>query len=278
MTKKFFINTPPRTGTHMLANSISKSLNIPFLIVKDFQEEFTFEKIKKEFLKYPEKNFIEDHIFGGHGKKQDWSEALGQEYKIITAERHPLGQAVSILKYIKVRFDQLQKAYDENRIVGSESQVMSSIKDFLRWCPEIEGDEMILRSIDPNSELFISYVLSERFNNLRSITNDWSNGQNVINFDKILVKDKNEINKLNDLCGANIEIIDIKNVKKHFSQRLYTGNVNYWKSVISQETADKIAPFFPEYDFETFKNTSEIGNLIFKNSFDDIISKGFDIW
>ena len=88
----FFIVTPPRCGTHMLVDSISSMFK---------RHSVRFTNYSKNFWDHPTVN-RNDSVIGIHCNSDD-SKLLefAQERKIITAERHPIGQALSILAMAK---------------------------------------------------------------------------------------------------------------------------------------------------------------------------------
>jgi hypothetical protein len=266
---KILVNTPPRTGTHLLTRSIGNTLNIPYFIDKRFDRIKNQEDLYKEISNNHENKNLSSHVVGSHFRKSNEVSKLFNDYLHITTTRHPLGQAVSILKHINIRALQVKNEYKKNNSFLSDVEAESMALRHLKWCPEVEGDEINLLGSLPNSDSFVSYVISERFIGMRNITLDYKSGNNVIDFDKIVTKDPDEIEKINDILKTKIFI------EKRELDNIYTANTNYWKEIISQETADKIAPYYPGYDFQTNKRSSYYGNKMFMMHSKDIIDNNF---
>ena len=229
----FFIVTPPRSGTHMLVDSIS----------------FMFKRHSVRFTRY-DKNFWEDptvqrkdSVIGIHCKQDD-SKLLefAQKRKIITAERHPIGQALSILAMYK----------------------RGAIPD---WQSNNKYDVKKLIECSPNSDHFVKFILSEQFMEFRSITTQWSKYGMCVSFDKILQKDEKEYSKIKNYLGIDFIPKSIDKVKNKYSDGvIFLGDPDLWRGVISQDIADDIAKIFPEYDMTTYNNSYSDGNWIFDNA------------
>jgi hypothetical protein len=217
----FFVVTPPRAGTHFLVDSISSNLK---------RHSVRFTRYDKDFWEHPTVN-RDDSVIGIHCNKND-QELLdfALKRKIITTERHPIGQALSILAMYK----------------------RGGLPD---WNFKAQYDINKLIECNPNSDDFIEYVVSEQFKEFRSITKEWSEHGLCISFDKLLLQDKEEYSKISNYIGIDFIPKNIDKVKNKYSDGvIFLGDPELWRGVISQDIADDIAKIFPEYDMTTYNN------------------------
>jgi len=248
LKKNIAVITPPRTGTHFLVTSISKSLEIPEIMIEEYghlniDPYLNIEKIKSEI------DINNQFVAGLHTRKNEYSDKVFSEYNVITTDRNPIGQAVSILNFYLIR----------KRIL---------------WCKELGGSEQVLYKGVPNSENFIQYLRSKRFYDLRRITNDWDNGKNLLDIDKIMLRDNQEIDKLNNLVGGEVSLLPFSYSSNKYPDTAFTGDPNYWKTVVSKQTISKVLDEFPGYDLDTFCNSSEEGNEKFLNDLELLKNRG----
>lgn len=239
MKKNIAVITPPRTGTHFLVTSISKSLNIPEIMIEEYGHLSTdpylnIEKIKSEI------DINNQFVVGLHTRKNDYSNKVFSNYNVITTNRNPIGQAVSILNFYLIRKRTL-------------------------WCRELGGSEQVLYNGVPNSENFIQYLKSKRFYDLRQISDNWNDGKNLLDIDKIMLNDKEETNKLNNLVDDEVSLLPFSYSSNKYPDTAFTGDPNYWKTVVSKQTISKIYKEFPDYDLDTFCDSSKEGNEKFLN-------------
>lgn len=229
----FFIVTPPRSGTHMLVDSISSNLK---------RHSVRFTKYEKYFWEHPTV-MRDDSVIGIHCNKNDKDLLeFALKRKIITSERHPIGQALSIL-------------------------AMYKRGGFPDWDSKSKYDIDKLIECNPNSDYFIEYVMSEEFKEFRSITRQWSEYGLCVSFDKILQQDQDEYTKISKYIGIDFVPKSIDSVKNKYDNGvIFLGDPDLWRGVISQDIANDIAKIFPEYDMTTYGNSYSTGNWIFKNS------------
>jgi hypothetical protein len=230
INRGFFIVTPPRCGTHMLVDSISTMFN---------RHSVRFQNYNQSFWNHPtvKRN---DSVIGIHCHNED-HELLefASNRQIITTDRHPIGQALSILAMYKRG---AQPEWD--------SKNKFNIKKFVKS--------------NPNSEEFIKYVKSQQFKEFRSITNQWKPLGLCVNFDKLLEDDISEHNKISEFLGQDFKLKDITKVQNKYEQGIvFMGEPNLWRGVIAQDVADEIGKDYPEYDMTTLGNTHGTGNWIF---------------
>jgi len=242
LKKNIAVVTPPRTGTHFLVTSISKSLNIPEIMIEEYGHLNTDPYLNIEQIK-SEIDIKNQFVIGLHTRKNVYSEKVLSNYNVITTDRNPIGQAVSILNFYLIRKSTL-------------------------WCKELGGSEQVLYNGVPNSDNFIQYLKSKRFYDLRQISNDWNNGKNLLNIDKIMSGDKDELNKLNDLTEGEISLLPFSYSSNKYPDTVFNGTPDYWKTVVSKQTMSKVYEDFPGYDLETFCNSSKEGNEKFLNDLD----------
>jgi hypothetical protein len=228
----FFISTPPRSGTHLLVDSIA-------LATKSYTARFT--KYDDAFWAHPTIKNRASAVVGIHAHDK-YPELLdfAQSNKIITTERHPIGQALSIL-------------FMHNR----------------GFIPDWPDSEMfnsdLFKTMTPNSEQFLSYMGSRQFASYREITSDWAKHGNCFSFDKLVLGDDHELNKLSDYVGAKVVLKDIAKSKKKYKDGIvFLGDPHLWKTLVSQEIASKVEKIFPEYNMETYSPTSKDGDWLFK--------------
>jgi hypothetical protein len=227
-----FIVTPPRSGTHMLVDSISSNLK---------RHSVRFTRYDKDFWQHPTV-LRNDSVIGIHCNNKDQNLLdFALKRKIITSERHPIGQALSIL-------------------------AMYKRGGFADWDSNSKYDVNKLIKCNPNSDYFVEYVMSEEFKEFRSITNQWSEHGLCVSFDKILQQDNDEYKKISDYIGVKFVPTNIDSVKNKYSDGvIFLGDPDLWRGVISQDIANDIGKAFPEYDVTTYGNSYSTGNWIFEN-------------
>jgi len=247
MLKSILVVTPPRTGTHFLVTSISKSLNIPEIMLEDYN---TNNSSIEESIKNIGSNIDTSKRFvvGMHARKTNNLLNLSEKFNIITTKRHPIGQAVSILGFYRVRKRS-------------------------NWCKELGGSEQVLYNGVPNSHNFVQYVQSKRFYDLRKITEDWDCGNNVIDIDKIMHKNINELNKLNELVGDHVDLFPFDYSSKKYPDTAFHGDPDYWKTVVSKNTLNSLKEEFGSFDLDTYCENDLSGNQKFINDFNNIEKK-----
>jgi hypothetical protein len=229
----FFIVTPPRAGTHFLVDSISSNLK---------KHSVRFTKYDKSFWEHPTVT-RNDSVIGIHCNKNN-QELLNfaLKRKIITTERHPIGQALSIL-------------------------AMYKRGGFADWDSQNKYDINKLLECNPNSDYFVEYIMSDEFGEFRSITKEWAEHGLCVSFDKLLNQVLDEYKKISVYIGVNFVPKGIDSVKNKYSDGvIFLGDPDFWRGVIAQDIADDIAKIFPEYDMTTYGNSYSTGNWIFENS------------
>jgi hypothetical protein len=228
----FFIATPPRCGTHLLVDSIALATQA---------HSMRFTRYDEDFWKHPTVQFRSNSVVGIHAhNNQDRLFEYAKSNKIITTERHPIGQALSIL-------------FMHNR----------------GFSPDWPGNEMfnsnLFKTMLPNSEQFLSYIGSRQFASYREITSDWSKHGECFSFDKLVSGNVEELDRLSDYVGAKVVLKDIEKSKKKYNDGIvFLGDPNLWKTIVSQEISSKVAKIFPEYDMETYNPASVDGDWLFK--------------
>lgn len=229
----FFIATPPRAGTHLLVDSISSSLK---------RHSVRFTRYGKDFWDHPTV-IRNDSVIGIHCNKNDQKLLeFALKRKIITSERHPIGQALSIL-------------------------AMYKRGGFADWDSNNKYDIDKLIECNPNSDYFIEYITSDQFKEFRSITSQWSEYGLCVSFDKILQQDPDEYKKISNYIGIDFVLKSIDSVKNKYEDGvIFLGDPDLWRGVISQDIANDIGKLFPEYDMTTYGNSYSTGNWIFENS------------
>lgn len=229
----FFIVTPPRAGTHFLVDSISSNLK---------RHSVRFTRYGKEFWDHPTVT-RDDSVIGIHCNKNDQNLLnFALKRKIITTERHPIGQALSILAM-----------YKRGAFADWDSKNKYNVDKFIEC--------------NPNSDHFVEYVISDEFNEFRSITKEWSEHGLCVSFDKLLNQDISEYKKISNYIGVDFVPKSIDSVKdKYENGVIFLGDPDLWRGVISQDIANDIGKLFPEYDMTTYGNSYSTGNWIFENS------------
>lgn len=228
----FFINTPPRCGTHLLVDSIA-------FATKSHSVRFT--KYDKDFWSHPTINNRKNVVVGIHAHNE-YPELLtfAQQNKIITTERHPLGQALSIL-------------FMYNRGFRPD------------W-PEVESfDCNKFIGMAPNSEDFLNYLNSKQFLRYRKIAKEWGKYGETFSFDKLVSGNTMELQRLEDYVESKVILKDIEKSRKKYNDGIvFLGDADLWRTIITQEIADEASKLFPEYDMETYKPNPTDGNWTFK--------------
>lgn len=247
MNKPILVVTPPRTGTHFIVTSLSKSLNVPEIMLEDYN---TNNKSIEEAIAETGSpiDTSGQFIVGMHARKQNNLIELSKKFNVITTKRHPIAQAISILGFYRIRKRSA-------------------------WCKELGGSEQVLYNAYPNSHNFIEYVKSKRFYDLRKITDDWNTGSNVLDIDKIMLKDNEEINKLNYLVDHQVDLYSFDYSSNKYPDTVFHGDPNYWKTVVSEKTINKIKNVFFDFDLNTICNDDNFGNQKFANDFKIIENK-----
>jgi hypothetical protein len=254
MSKNILVVTPPRSGTHLIMDAIEESIGVPYRVYNSFDYNgYKQTYVNQSLLDKNKVDISKRYTIGLHVKKTKEIDDLFSNYIKITANRNPLGQALSIMNFVKsIRHD----GYD--------------YQQHFTWCAEIPGEDFVLSRCDPNSQEFINYVLSDRFMKLRSISSDWDNGNNLLSSDKLMDHDKNEIQRLSNILEADIKLINLKERPDKIGGVTFIGQANYWKKIFSQDTADILQPYFPDYDLTTEGNSSDYGNKIYS---EDLVEK-----
>lgn len=232
LNKGILVITPPRTGTHMLVDSLALSLK---------KHSIRFTKCDNEFWEHPVVA-RQDSIVGVHESinNQRLFE-FSKNKKIITADRHPIGQALSILTMFRRGFN---PGWD--------------YKD----CEEISR----LPKVKPNSLEFLEFIKTEQFKTFRDITKQWEPYGLCVNFDKVLDHDKEEFDRISNYIGIEFQPVSIERSRKKYNDGIvFMGDADLWRGVVSQDLADEVSKIFPGYDYQTYGNTYDDGNWIFDN-------------
>jgi len=228
----FFISTPPRCGTHLLVDSIA-------LATQSYTARFT--KYDNSFWDHPTiKNrssaVVGIHVHNKHPELLEYAKLN----KIITTERHPIGQALSILFMHNRGFS---PDWPDNKIFNSD----------------------LFKTMTPNSEEFLAYIGSKQFASYRKITSDWAPYGECFSFDRLVSGDQRELENLSDYVGAKVVLKDIEKSKKKYNDGIvFLGDADLWKTIMSQEFASEVAKIFPEYSMETYSPTPKDGDWLFK--------------
>jgi hypothetical protein len=225
--------TPPRSGTHMLVDSLAFSLK---------RHSIRFTNCDNEFWNHPVVART-DSIVGVHESINNARLfEFSKNKKIITADRHPIGQALSILAMYR-------RGFSPNWDIKDDCEIKKLSKSL------------------PNSKDFVAFIKSKQFQNFRNITKEWQPYSLCINFDKVLSHDLDEFNRISEYIGVPFIPIDIHRSRKKYNDGIvFLGDPDLWRGVISQDIADDIAKIFPEYDMTTYGNSSLDGNWIFDNA------------
>jgi hypothetical protein len=228
----FFISTPPRSGTHLLVDSIADA-------TKSHSARFT--TYDETFWKHPTVRNRPDAVIGIHAHDSN-SRLLSfaQTKKIITTERHPLGQALSILFMYHRGFT---PDWPNNLIFNSNN--------FLK--------------MTPNSKEFLDYIKGTQFLSYREINSQWAPYGKSFSFDKLVDEDPEELNRLSDYVGADVKLRSIESSRKKYNDGIvFMGDPHLWKTIISKEIADEVAKLFPDYDMTTYQASAADGDWLFK--------------
>ena len=228
----FFISTPPRCGTHLLVDSIA-------FATQSYSARFT--KYDDSFWNHPTVKNRSHSVIGIHAHNNDPELFdFAKSNKIITTERHPIGQALSILFMHNRGFS---PDWPDNKMFSSD----------------------LFRGMLPNSEQFLSYIGSRQFASYREITLDWGKHGECFSFDKLVSGNADELNRLSEYVGSEVVLKDIAKSKKKYNNGIvFLGDPNLWKTIVSQEIASEVAKIFPEYDMETYNPSPVDGDWLFK--------------
>lgn len=228
----FFISTPPRCGTHLLVDSIA-------FATKSHSARFT--KYDENFWSHPTVKNRSNAVIGIHAHNNDSKLFdFAKSNKIITTERHPIGQALSILFMYNRGFS---PDWPENKMFNSD----------------------LFKNMLPNSDQFLSYIASKQFASYREITSDWSKHGESFSFDKLVSGSGEELDRLSDYVGAKVILKDIAKSKKKYNDGIvFLGDPNLWKTIVSQEIASEVAKIFPKYEMETYNPSHADGDWLFK--------------
>ena len=228
----FFISTPPRCGTHLLVDSIAFATQ---------SHSARFTKYDNDFWQHPTVRNRSTAVIGIHAHNNDPELFnFAKSNKIITTERHPIGQALSILFMYNRGFS---PDWPDNKMFNSD----------------------LFKSMLPNSEQFLSYIGSRQFASYREITSDWSKHGECFSFDKLVSGNTEELDRLSDYVEAKVILKDIEKSKKKYNDGIvFLGDPNLWKTIVSQEIASEVAKIFPEYDMETYNPAPVDGDWLFK--------------
>lgn len=224
----FFISTPPRCGTHLLVDSIA-------FATKSHSARFT--KYSEDFWTHPVIKSRQNPVVGIH-VHNEYPELFdfAKNQKIITTERHPLGQALSILFMYNRGFKPdwpESDSFDCNKLIG----------------------------MSPNSEDFLNYLNSKQFLRYRKITKEWGKHGEIFSFDKMVLGDTKELSRLEDYVGATVILKDIEKSRKKYNDGIvFLGDPDLWKTIFCKEIADEAAKLFPDYDMETYSPSPNDGN------------------
>jgi hypothetical protein len=228
----FFISTPPRCGTHLLVDSIAFATQ---------SHSARFTKYDKDFWNHPTVKNRSNAVIGIHAHNNDPELFnFAQSNKIITTERHPIGQALSIL-------------FMHNRGFSPD------------WPDNKTFNSDLFKTMLPNSEQFLSYIGSRQFASYREITSDWSKQGECFSFDRLVSGNTEELDRLSDYVGARVVLKDIEKSKKKYNDGIvFLGDPSLWKTIVSQEIASEVAKIFPDYDMETYNPSRTDGDWLFK--------------
>jgi hypothetical protein len=228
----FFISTPPRCGTHLLVDSIA-------FATKSHSVRFT--KYDEKFWEHPVITGRSTPVIGIHAHQDNKRLVdFAKTHKIITTERHPIGQALSILFMYNRGFN---PDWPGNNLFNAE----------------------LFKSMTPNSEQFLSYIGSRQFASYREITSDWKQHGELFSFDKLVSGNNEELDRLSDYVGQKIVLKDINKSRKKYNDGIvFLGDPDLWKTVVSKEIAIEVAKLFPEYEMETYSPSPKDGDWSFK--------------
>lgn len=217
----------------MLVDSLAFSLK---------RHSIRFTNCDDDFWKHPVVG-RPDSIIGVHESiNNDKLFEFSKTKKIVTADRHPIGQALSILAMYR-------RGFNPNWDIKDDSEIKKLSKSL------------------PNSKDFVAFIKSKQFQNFRNITKEWQPYSLCINFDKVLSHDLDEFNRISEYIGVPFIPIDIHRSRKKYNDGIvFLGDPDLWRGVISQDIADDIAKIFPDYDMTTYGNSSLDGNWIFDNA------------
>jgi hypothetical protein len=234
MSNQILVITPPRCGTHLLVNSISTTLGYDSRIWPAVNDEMYDSEIFRT-----DKAVIGTHVRSNNKKFFEFA----QGKKIITADRHPLAVAVSMVAVYKIGY-------------GNS------------WPSLIEYDTKKLAKAPINSEEFINFVTSDFFKEFRKIRTDWEQYGICVNFENIFNENSSDMAKLTNYLGVKIQKASIEETGKKYTKTPYisfTSDPYLWKNVVSEETIESIKDHFPDYDMNTNCKDSSIGNQTFFN-------------
>jgi hypothetical protein len=228
----FFISTPPRCGTHLLVDSIAFATQ---------SHSARFTKYDQDFWNHPTVKNRSNAVIGIHAHTDNEElNNFAKEKKILTTERHPLGQALSILFMYNRGFKPdwpENDSFDVNKFIG----------------------------MAPNSEDFLKYLNSKQFLRYRKIAKEWGKHGETFSFDKLILGNVSELQRLEDYVGAKVVLKDIEKSKKKYNDGIvFLGDADLWRTIITQEIADEASKLFPEYDMETYKPSPADGNWTFE--------------
>lgn len=231
--KGVLVVTPPRTGTHMLVDSLAYSLK---------RHSIRFTKCDNTFWDHPVVNRPES-VVGTHSSiNNSRLFEFAQSRKIITADRHPLGHALSILAMYRRGFLPDWDFEDGHEITRLEKSV-------------------------PNSMDFLGFIKSKQFQVFRDITKEWEPYGLCVNFDKVLNHDQDEFDKISSYIGVPFLPVSIERSRKKYNDGIvFLGDPDLWRGVFSQDVADEVSKIFPGYDYETYGNDYHSGNWVFDNA------------
>ena len=233
MNNQILVITPPRCGTHLLVHSISESIGYKSTVLPAPNEKIYDSEIFKN----------DESVIGIHVKTNDknfFSFAEGK--KIITADRHPIAMAISMVTSYKKGHGttwENSKAYNLKKIIKSNI----------------------------NSDEFINFITSDYFKEFRSIKDDWKKYGICVNFENFSDNSQSEISKVSEFLGHKIKKTDIEETRKKYKSPhvVLLADPFLWKKVISEEAIMSIKEHFPEYDMSTECTDSQTGNNIYNN-------------
>ena len=233
MNNKILVITPPRCGTHLLVHSISESLGYDSTVLPSINNNM-----------YDSKVFNGDNfVIGIHAPSSDKTFFdFAKDKKIITADRHPIAMAISMVTSYKRGHGttwENSKSYNLKKIIKS----------------------------DINSEEFINFITSDYFKEFRSIKDDWEKYGICVNFENFSDNSHSEVLKVSEFLGHEIKKTDIEETRKKYKSPhvVLLADPFLWKTIISEESIYLIKKHFPGYDMNTQCIDSQTGNNLYNN-------------
>lgn len=233
MNDQILIITPPRCGTHLLVHSVSESLGYESVVLPSVSENMYDSKVFNN----------NNSVIGIHSRSNDEKFFnFAKDKKIITADRHPIAMAISMVT-----------SYKRGHGTTWENSKPYNLKKIIKS--------------DINSEEFINFITSDYFKEFRSIKDDWEKYGICVNFENFSDNRQSEVLKVSEFLGNEIKKTDIEETRKKYKSPhvVLLADPFLWKTVISEESISLIKEHFPGYDMNTQCTDGQIGNNIYNN-------------